>query len=155
METLMEKQRKGLLKKFHTLCSKNGIDAVGKEAILSGYGVNSSRELSAHELLDICDKLDRMSNKNLAELDVWRKRVIASIFSYCKAMERDTNINVVKAIAVRAAGAKKGFNSIPLYRLRSLYSTFTKNTKDIRAVGMITISKIQDMMKYYDLNIKN
>lgn len=131
MATLMDLEQKRLLKKFHTLLAKAGVDAAGKEAILAGYGVESSKELSAYELLEVCNKLDKMSNPKAAELDKWRKRVIASIFSYFHALGVQSDMNRVKGTAARAAQAET-FNGIPLETLRALYAAFTKKAKAVQ-----------------------
>lgn len=137
MMSLMEKQQRALLKKFHTLCSKAGISQEEKRAMVESYGHASSRELSAHELMDLCDKMDRSMRPDLAELDKWRKRLIASIFAWRKAMMKPANMNQVKAIACRAARVDR-FNSIPMERLRSLYSAFVNKAKDIEMVDDLT-----------------
>lgn len=129
--TLMDQEQKRLLKKFHTLLAKAGVDAAGKEAILSGYGVESSKELTAYELLEACNKLDKMSNPKAAEVDSWRKRVIASIFGYFNALGLQSDMNRVKGTAARAASAET-FNDIPLEQLRAVYSAFTKKAKTIK-----------------------
>jgi hypothetical protein len=144
----MESQQKQLLKRFHVLLGKCGIGQEGKEAILCSYGVESSRDLSAKELLDICNKLSMKADKKLAELDMWRRRVIAAISSYhtemgvdvfaaaykqCSLAEKERRIRYAKGTAEQAAG--KDFDKIPLERLHSLYYGFTRKAKDVRAVN--------------------
>lgn len=130
MATFTEKQKNGLIKKFHTLLGKNGIGADGKEAILSGYGVDSSRDLEISELVEICERLDREANPKFYEEDIWRKRVIASIAGYMRAMGREENIETIKGIACRAAQRER-FNDISVERLKSLYNAFKNRKKDI------------------------
>jgi hypothetical protein len=84
--TFEEKQIKGLIKKFHTLLGRTGGGTEAKEAILSAYGVASSRDLSAAQLIEICNSLDRLLNPQLAELDKHRKRLMASIGAWLRAM---------------------------------------------------------------------
>ncbi|HBX44452.1 MAG TPA: hypothetical protein DEG28_00965 [Porphyromonadaceae bacterium] len=141
MNGLMEKQQKVLLKKFHTLLGKAGIGEEGKRELLATYGVFSSRDLSARDLLDLCDRIDRMMRPDAAELDKWRKRVIAAIFGWRKAMGDTSSMAEVKAIACRAAEAKY-YNAIPLDRLRSLYYAFSKKTKDLEFVEKLTIDEL-------------
>ena len=133
MTTFMEKNQKQLLKKFHTLLGKTGAD---KEAILESYGVESSRDLSAKDLLDICDKLAMEADPRLAELDVWRKRVLSAIFGYCRAVRREVSIDYVKGMACRASGFGS-FNQIPKARLISIYNAFKGKVKDIEKVNSI------------------
>lgn len=137
MQTLMEQQRKLLLKKFHTLLGKAGIGEEGKREILSSYGVTSSRDLSAHDLLDVCNKIELMIDQRAKQEDIWRKRVIAAIFGWRRAMSDTATMDEVKAIACRAAGVKN-FNDIPLERLRSIYNAFTKKRKDLNFAEQLT-----------------
>lgn len=135
--TFKDKQVNGLLKKFHTLLGKTGGGAIAKEAILSGYGVASSRDLSAAQLIEICDALDKALRPELAELDRLRKRLMAAIGGWLRAMSIPSNSAKIKAIACRAA--KRGdFNDIPTEQLRSLYAAFGKKQKDLRAVEEVT-----------------
>ncbi|NCB82967.1 MAG: hypothetical protein EOM44_00485 [Bacteroidia bacterium] len=142
--TLMDQEQKRLLKKFHTLLAKAGVDAAGKEAILSGYGVESSKELTTYELLEVCNKLDKMINPKVAELDQWRKRVIASIFNYFGALGIRSDMNRVKGTAARAASVET-FNDIPLEQLRAVYSAFTKKAKTVEQVNVVTEEYIKDI----------
>lgn len=142
--TLMEQEQKRLLKKFHTLLAKAGVDAAGKEAILSGYGVDSSKELTAYELLEVCNKLDKMSNPKAAELDKWRKRVIASIFSYFNALGVQSDMNRVKGTAARAARVET-FNDIPLETLRALYAAFTKKAKAVQNAEVVMDEMVKEI----------
>ncbi len=141
MQTLMDRQQKLLLKKFHTLCGKAGIGEENKRAIIGSYGHVSSRDMSARELLDACEKIDISMRPDAAELDKWRKRLIAAIFGWRKALGKPSNMNEVKAIACRAAQAES-FNAIPLERLRSLYYAFTKKQKDLEMVGELTAEEL-------------
>lgn len=139
--TLLDKQQKYLLKKFHVMLAKAGIGEEGKRDLLSAYGVESSRELDARELLDLCDRIDRMTRPDAAELDAARKRLIASVFAWRKAMGKPSDMNEVKAIACRAARADR-FNAISLERLRSLYYAFSKKTKDLAFVEKLTVEEL-------------
>lgn len=141
MQTIMDKTKTLLLKKFHTMCGKAGIKEEQKREMIAAYGVTSSRDLTARELLDLCDTIDRIMNKEAVETDKWRKRVIAAIFGWRKVMGNETNMNEVKAIACRAADVEY-FNAIPLERLRSIYYAFTKKTKDLQFVEKMTAEEI-------------
>lgn len=138
MQTLMDKEKNRLLKRFHTLLGKTGGNTKAKkEAILESFGVESSKDLDAHELLEICNALDKALKPKLAKSDKLRKRLIAAIAGYLKAMNRESNIKIIKAIACRAAEVDD-FNKIPPERLRSLYNAFTKKQKDLSFVDEIT-----------------
>jgi len=148
MQTFMETEQRKLLKKFHTLLGKANVGQDGKEAILMSYGVESSRDLSAKDLLDICEKLAVQADPKLGELDAWRKRVIAAIFAYYKASGKSVNIDYVKGTACRASGFD-AFNHIPLARLYNLYYAFKDKVKDRNAVN--SIAK-EDLSKIICLN---
>ena len=146
--TFMEKSQKQLLKKFHTLLGKVGATEAEKEAILESYGVESSRDLSAKELLDICDRLSMRADPKLEKLDMWRKRVIAVTFRYCEAVGQLADIDYVKKIACRASGYAR-FNQIPEGRLINIYYAFKDKVKDINSVNSIAG---EDLLKNICLN---
>ena len=45
----MDQIHRGLLKKFHTLCSVLGLSEDQKSTLLQSWGVESSRDLSQHQ----------------------------------------------------------------------------------------------------------
>ena len=137
----MEKTRKTMLRKFHTICTKMNLDESAKREMIGSYGVASSRDLDAHQLMDLCNKLEGIQRPQLVEMDKYRKRLIAAIFAWRKATGNDSNMNEVKAIACRAASADR-FNAIPLERLRSLYNAFTNKAKDLQFVNEVTAEEI-------------
>ena len=49
----MDKQKKWLLRQFHTLCSRLHLSAEEKETIIEGYGVESSADIGNDDLLEI------------------------------------------------------------------------------------------------------
>jgi hypothetical protein len=146
--TFMDRQQKQLLKKFYALLGKTGAGQAGKEAILQAYGVESSKDLSAHDLMDICNKLAMQADPKLAALDRLRKRVIRAIFVYCEAAGKRADMEYVKSVACRAAGCK-AFNGIPAERLNNLYYAFKNKVKDIQAVGSIAAD---DLLRNINLN---
>ena len=138
MKTIDNNHRKRqLLKRFHVLLNRAWIDEDGKRAILATYGVEHSSEMDCEGLADVCDKLTVAMSPRASEADRWRKRVMASVFAYCRRMGYAADVDRVKAIACRAAGTT-AFNRIPLDRLRSLYNAFNKRTKDLETVGRMT-----------------
>lgn len=139
MQTLLDKQKTGLIKRFHTLLGKAGMDNEQKLAILAQYGVESSKDLSAYELLELCNKLDKMSNPQLIELDLWRKRLLAAVGGYLKAADvvAEDEIVLIKKVACIAA-KKTEFNQIPLDRLKSLYNAFKNRESDILTINKLT-----------------
>lgn len=141
MQTFVETEQKKLIKKFHALLAKAGIGADGKEAILSSFGVESTRDLSVRQLMEACAALDAHINPKRVELDKYRKRLIGAIGGWLRKMNRTENIGIIKAIACRASG-KDSFNAIPLEQLRSLYNAFVKKQKDLRMVENLTIEEL-------------
>ena len=139
--TFEDKQINGLIKKFHTLLGRTGGGQEAKEAILHGFGVASSRDLSAEELIKACNALEALINPKLAELDRHRKRLMASIGAWLRAMSILSSSTKIKAIACRASG-RDSFNDIPLEQLRSLYAAFNKKQKDLRNVELLTTEYI-------------
>lgn len=137
MKTFIEKQQVGLIKKFHTLMNKVGMDAFDKECILADCGVKSTKDLSIEQLIKICDRLDTMANPHLMELDKLRKRVIASIGDYLRTMGYKEDINAIKSVACRASGSQR-FNEIPTEKLRALYNAFNHYKKVMKAAAEIT-----------------
>lgn len=135
----MDQIHRGLLKKFHTLCTVLGIDREGKRAIVSSYGVESSRDIDTHDLVDICAKLSDQVNEKQGtmKLDKLRKQVIAAIGSWLRSTNQEQSISKIKGIACRATGYAD-FNKIPRERLRNLIATFNNKVKDARAIDAVT-----------------
>ena len=135
----MDQIHRGLLKKFHTLCTVLGLDDEAKRAMLASWGVESSRDLSQHQLIDICAKLSEQVDhtQGTARLDKLRKQVIASIGRWLRETGQAEGISKIKGIAMRASGYDD-FNKIPRERLRNLIATFNNKVKDARAVDALT-----------------
>lgn len=128
---VMDKIQRDLVKKYHTLCSQLGMTNEDKLALLSQFGVESSRDLSQHQLIDICGSLSNEMERRYGKesMDALRKRLIKTIGDYLKVVGRASNIAIIKGIACRAAGVEE-FNRIPRERLRSLYGAFLNKKKD-------------------------
>ena len=134
----MDEIHRGLLKKYHTLCTVLGLDADAKRAILSSWGVESSRDIDTHDLVDICGKLSKQAGGNKQQdYDKLRKQCMAAIGSWLKMCGRESNATIIKAIACRAT-KKTDFNKIPLERLRNLVHLFNNKVKDHDTVNEIT-----------------
>lgn len=137
MKTFSEKTQIGLIRKFHALMNRVGMDSEDKEYILSQYGVRSTKELKPNQLIEICDVLDKMANPKLMELDNLRKRVMASIGAYLREMGYQEGFEVIKKIACRASQCEN-FNDIPAEKLRALYNAFNHYKKAMINVRDIT-----------------
>lgn len=133
---IMDKIHKDLLKKYHTLAGQLGMTDEDKRAFLSQFGVESSVDLSQHQLVDACACLARELDKRDGRdsMDALRKRLIAVVGKYLTACGKsEVSISYIKATACRAAEIKE-FNRIPRERLRSLYGAFAIKLKDIKRV---------------------
>lgn len=139
----MDSIHRGLLKKFHTLCSVLGLTDSEKKAIVESYGVDSSRDIDTHDLVNICAQLsDQVNAKEKAgDVDKLRKRLMAAIGSYLKSTNQASNASIIKGIACRASGYKD-FNKIPRERLRNLIAAFNNKVKDAQAVDDVVASMI-------------
>ena len=135
----MDQIQRELLKKFHTLCTVLGLDDEAKRAILVSWGVESSRDLNQHQLIDICAKLSEQVDhkQGTARLDKLRKQVIAAIGRWLRETKQTESLSKIKGIAMRASGYSD-FNKIPRERLRNLIATFNNKVKDSRAVDALT-----------------
>lgn len=136
----MDQIHRGLLKKYHTLCTILGLTDDQKRAILTSWGVESSRDLDQHQLIDICAKLSEQvdEKQGTASLNKLRKQVIAAIGGYLREIgESGRDIDRIKKIACRASQYSE-FNKIPRERLRNLINAFNNKVKDIRTVDEMT-----------------
>lgn len=141
MQTIMDKQEKYLRRRFHILLGQAGIDVEGKLDLLSAYGAESSLELNAHQLLELCSTIEKLTRPDAEIMDKLRKRLIAAIGAWLRVMGRDENIGVIKGIACRAAKTKS-FNRISKERLTSLIYAFNKKSKDMKFVDEITSEEL-------------
>ena len=150
----MDEIHKGLLKKYHTLCNLLGFDYEAKHTILASWGVESSRDLSQHQLIDICAKLSEQGNgrQGTATADKLRKQLIASIGRWLRETGQGDGISKIKGIAMRASGYDD-FNKIPKERLRNLIAAFNNKVKDSRSVDALTRGLMtQHMTKWGEMN---
>ena len=134
----MDTIHRQLLKKFHTLCSVLGMTADEKQSLIEAYGVESSRDIDTHDLVDICAKLSKQAGGHKQQdYDKLRKQCMAAIGSWLKMCGRESNATIIKAIACRAT-KKTDYNKIPLERLRNLVHLFNNKVKDHDTVNEIT-----------------
>lgn len=131
----MDEIHRGILKKFHTLCHVLGLTDDEKRTIVESYGVESSRDMDTHDLIDVCASLAEQANRKTgtADLDKLRKRVMAAIGGYLRTIGKESNASVIKGIACRATGYTD-FNKIPRERLRNLVGAFNNKVKDAQSV---------------------
>jgi hypothetical protein len=120
MKTI-DNKKADLIRQYHTICQVNGLNQADKEAILEQYNVKSSRDLTEEQLAEVIAYLNSIP-------DNWRKRLMAAIGGYLRSVNKDQNINIIKAIACRASGYDD-FNRIPVSRLRDVYYEFVRKQK--------------------------
>ncbi len=134
----MDDIHKGLLKKFHTLCSKAGLADWEKRAILEAYDVESSKDLQVHDLIDIFADLGKRLDPRVTEMNKLRKQVMGSIGGWLNLTRQENNAAIIKGIACRVTG-HEDFNKIPVERLRNVYNLFLKKQKDYKVAEEIAI----------------
>lgn len=135
----MDKIHNGLLRKFHTLCSRLGLTDEEKRVIVDSYGVESSADIDTHDLIDICASLSKQAGENKGdEMDKLRKRAMAAIGGFLRQIQHESNAEIIKGIACRSTGYT-AFNKIPAERLRNLYNTFRNKQKDMDAANAVAM----------------
>ena len=133
---VMDQIQKDLIKKYHTLAGQLGMTTEERSSLLALYNVESSRDLSQHQLIDVCACLARELDKihGRDSMDALRKRLIAVIGKYLKSCGKsEVSISYIKGVACRSCGICE-FIRIPRERLRSLYGAFSIKLKDIKRV---------------------
>jgi len=144
MKATCDSKQSGLLKKFHTLCTKNGMKPDEKSALIAGFGVESSRELSVSQLQRACEALDSKVSSEVMEADMWRKRAMAAIGGWLRLISQPQDAIRIKAIACRAT-KHDSFNGIPKERLVNVYYLFLQKQKDFKAVDGITKEELETL----------
>lgn len=135
----MDKIHNGVLRKFHTLCSRLGLTEAEKRAIVESYGVESSADIDTHDLIDVCASLSKQLEGDKGDqMDKLRKRAMAAVGGYLRKINQASNAEIIKGIACRATGYTS-FNKIPAERLRNVYNTFRNKQKDIDAAESIAM----------------
>ena len=119
-----EAYRKNLIKRLHAAKTEIGLTDDQYRAMLSGFGVESSKQLSIDELIKAIELLQTRNPND----DKWRKRCIAAIGAYLRVTTRKENTDLIKGIACKASGYAN-FNKIPTSRLRDIYYEFTRKAK--------------------------
>lgn len=119
-----EAYRKNLIKRLHAAKTEIGLTDDQYRAMLSGFGVESSKQLSIDELIKAIELLQTRNPDD----DKWRKRCIAAIGAYLRVTNRKENTDLIKGIACKASGYAN-FNKIPTSRLRDIYYEFTRKAK--------------------------
>ncbi|MDR1381780.1 MAG: hypothetical protein LBJ47_09935 [Tannerella sp.] len=145
MQTLKDREKNRLVKKFHILLGRYGIDEDTKKELLAQFGTTSSVHLSAAQLIELCGLVEEAGNPAIAGQDKWRKRLMAAIGAWCRATGREENAAYIKAVACRAAD-REHFNQIPQAVLRNLYYEFKDKQKCRDAVNAIDAERALEVI---------
>lgn len=148
MEAKTTSKKGQLIRKLHVLRGAAGMTQEEYEALLSSYGVESSKELEEWQLEKLVEFLDTQTNNERRDLDVQRKRLLAAVCAFCEdtvgkweVMGDKARIWYAKGVACRAAGkeacdnkGRDNFNRLSLERLKSLTYAFQKRKRDMDGV---------------------
>lgn len=142
-----QQQRYQLIRKYHAICGKLAFtDEQRKDMLITAYGVESSKQLSISQLIDLCDRLNReASPAEFAELDKWRKRALASVGGFLQvANVKGCSMDYIKAVACRSAGVES-FNKIPTERLKTVYYGFKQKQKDFQSAKITSEDIVREI----------
>ncbi len=134
-------QKKVLVRKYHTMCRRLGLDEETRKAMLAQYDVESSKDLSIAELTKLIIALGAELH-NTPENKA-RKRVIGAAIGYLEANKEGfatwaqyAKVEYAKGAAVKASGmATAGadidelFDRIPIETLVKISAMFNKMKK--------------------------
>lgn len=137
-----EVTRKSLIKRFHTLLGRYGIDNKAKEGLLAGFGVESSTELDVNALLQLCEAVERIGKPEDEKMDKLRKRLIAGVGAWLRAMGKTESIDLIKGIIRRASGGVE-LNKLTSTELNSLYNAFLRSKKDLSNVRSMAAEDLE------------
>ena len=156
------KNKKQLIREFHILLHRLGINDIGKEGILAGYGVDSSTELNEAALTEICDRLNEEARKRGMDgnrtygtdgtdkkadpADKERKRLKVSIGKLLAAQGKIKadgwgieEWNLIAGTACRAAKVSR-MDDIPASKCRGLIYEFNKQREGIERAKEYTVN---------------
>lgn len=130
----MDIDRSRLTAHYHLLCNSLGMsEDVRRNMLFSNYGVHSSSELSNEDLQMLVGRLVAVESKHRqermqasgasdADVNLWRKRVIACLCAYLQARGYRADVKAAIAVAERAGG--KPFNTMTRTQLAKVYNAF-------------------------------
>lgn len=144
MKVMIDEEQKRLVKRFKTMLNQYGIDRNTELALLAGYGKESCKDMSAYELIELCDNLQKTHDDEYKKLDKLRKRVLAAAIAVNGLRGYPTTVDYAKHFIVHAARDFKSFNSISKERLNSLYAAFKNMQKDLKSVKELTVTGIAE-----------
>jgi len=131
-----------LIKKYHVLIGKTGMNDDDKRTLLSQWDVTSSKEMSIDQLLQLCNLLEKFTSPEDSELVKWQKWSRDMVKSYGKSLGVNYTDGYAEAIICRSTG-KNSFNSISKNRLVGIYNQFKKAKNDKSIIQNIIIEDAQ------------
>lgn len=147
MKVMIDEEQKRLVKRFKTMLNQYSIDRNTELALLAGYGKESCKDMSAYELIELCDNLQKTHDDEYKKLDKLRKRVLAVAIAVNGLRGYPTTVDYAKRFIVHAVSDFKSFNSIPKERLNSLYAALKNMQKDLQSVKELTVMEITETSK--------
>ena len=136
MATTETAQKKWLLRRFHTLCTRNGLSIDQKAALIGSYGVESSKDMTGEQLSEACRLLDEAADPQAARMDRLRRRAMAAIGGWLKIIGQEADAAYIKGVTCRAAGVEH-FNRITAGSLTTIYNMFRRKQLDARRVDAV------------------
>lgn len=144
--TMIEKDQKTYIKRFKTLLGAGKIDRNAELGMLSAYGVESCKDLTIYELIELCQKVELQVNPELAKMDKLRKNVLASIGGWLELTGKPgMSWDYKKSIACRSAKVDN-FNRIGESTLHDIIGEFNRKqkvTKTARAIKDEILNEIK------------
>lgn len=129
-------EKRAWVQKFNALCHIHNISAENRLALLSSFGVVSSKDLTIEQLKEACNCVKGITSAVDALMDKSRKKLIAAICQFLELtqddnyMQKDGKGKAAYAIGVACRAAQvEDINSISLTKLRSLTYSFNKQKK--------------------------
>lgn len=138
--------RNKLIKKYHVLVGKLKMSDDDKLTLLRQWGVESSKDMSDAQLIQLCKLLESFSTVEETELQKWQKWTRQMVQSAARSVGMNYNDAYAEAILCRATGCKS-FQSIPKHRLIAMYNQFKKAKADSGAVKSLIIEDIQGLAR--------
>lgn len=145
MKTEVTEKNK-LIKRYHTLVGKLTMSDEDKLTLLKQWGVTSSKELNADQLLQLCNLLSSFIDNRDSDLVKWQKWTRDMVKSAARAVGSNYDDSYAEAILCRATGCKS-FQAIPKHRLIAMYNQFKKAKSDACAVKQLIVDDIQALAK--------
>lgn len=140
-----------LIRQFRSICARMGVTGDRYEALKESYGVASCKDMTERDLQDAILKLQGFVTTQTpqSEAGVWRRRVMAAIGAHLRRTGRAESLELIKAIALRAAKDYCDFNQIPVSELRGIYYEFVRQNK---AAAHTTDTIARDIQSLAQLN---